>query len=134
MMTILESNVLSPIDWYLIEPIGPNIIDFCSIGPPGSTEDLLKTYGRFWISNDGILRYRQPQCLNGKDTIVKNITVGHCLGDGFIVRVNGKVIPTIALEQLRILLCSCQKCQFNVYSPLLHNLNSHRLNINRTIR
>ena len=127
----LEPDAISSIDWYLIEPIGPSLFDFTSVVPEVIYEDLIKTYGRFWISNEGLIKYRRSQCpshleWSESDVTVKNITMGHCLGGNPIVRVNGIVIPTIALEQLRILLRSGQKNRFNTYSNLLHNLDSHQ--------
>lgn len=127
MTTFLETDEKSPLDWYLAEPNDTSPFSSYSIVLPD--KDPFEKYGRFWISNDGIIRYRQ---CNENDIPVNDITVGH-LGNKCIVRVNGIVIPTAALEQLRILLRFCEKCGFNIYSNLLHNINKHQTSIHRTI-
>jgi hypothetical protein len=111
MTTLLNTNELN---WYLTEPNGTNPFE---------------KYGRFWIANDGTLQYRQS---NGIDVKVNNITIGH-LGSKTIVRVNGIVVPTPALEQLRSLLHMYEKAQFKSYSNLLHNIDNHKTSIHRTI-
>jgi hypothetical protein len=113
MATLVNSNVISPLDLYLSEPNNAN------------AKDLSNRYGRFWISNDGLIHYN--------DIIVKDITVGHCTGNRCIARVNGTIIPTAALEQLRNLLFSYKKLGYNVHSGLLNNINNYRTSINRTI-
>lgn len=118
----IEHDALSPHEWYLVEPSGPNIIEFSNSTPKNIYESLLKIYGRFWISNDATLKYRQP---NGIDLPVKNIIVGPSLEGSHIFRVNGIVVPTIALEQLKVLLRCGEKCRFNAYSDLLHKLNCY---------
>ena len=124
MTTFLETDE-KMLDLYLTEPISTNIFDFYSTSSPDIINNLLEKYGRFWISNDGYIKYRQR---NGNDVVVNNITVGP-LGSRSIVRVNGVVVPTPALEQLKILLRFCEKCNFNIYSKLLENINNHRTNI-----
>ena len=131
----------SPIDLYLGEPIGPYLSDFpATIQKQLTTSELqhkyynnntinelLSQYGRFWIDpNMNILYYHLP---GGKDIQVQHLTVGKGLNSDLIVRVNGHVIPTIALEQLRILLN-----RFNIYPNLLNNINVHRSKLNNTIR
>jgi hypothetical protein len=111
MTTVLNTNELN---WYLTEPNG---------------EKPFQKYGRFWISNDGILQYRQSNGINIK---VNDITVGH-LGSKIIVRVNGIVVPTPALEQLRSLLRMYEQTTFKTYSNLLHNIGNHTTSIHRTM-
>lgn len=126
----LDSDVISPLDSYLAEPTGPSLNDFFSNTPQEVAKDLLSKYGRFWISNDGKLHYMQP---NDEDTLVKHITVGNGLQGGLIVRANGIVIPTVALEQLRILLQCGETFGFNTYSNLLQKIGNHRTSLNKTI-
>jgi hypothetical protein len=62
----------------------------------------------------------------GEDILVNQLTIGPCLDDQWIVRVNGRVIPTRTLEQLRELLI-----QYRVYPDLIDNLNQYRAKVNK---
>lgn len=129
MTTFLDTDEISPLDWYLAEPNDTSLFNFYSIVPPDIVKDLIEKYGRFWISKDGIIKYRE---CNSNDITVDNITIGN-LGNKSIVRVNGTVVPTVALEQLRVLLRFCDKCNFDIYSNLLDNISQHKESISRTI-
>ena len=117
-----SDDEISPLDLYLAEPCGVNISSMAT--------DLIDKYGRFWISDEGHLQYRKS---NGSDISVNNISIGNCAGCKLILRVNGITIPTMALEQLRILLSCCDKAGYKVFSDLLHEIDSHRTNLNRTL-
>jgi hypothetical protein len=83
----------------------------------------------FWLypipqsKNLVALMYRNKE---GKDILVKQLTIGPSLDDQWIVRVNGRVIPTRTLEQLHELLT-----QYRVYPDLIDNLNQYRTKINK---
>lgn len=124
MATSLENNV-NLLDIYLTDPNSENFFYFSSSASPNIVKTLLEKYGRFWISNDGSIIYRNH---NGNDILVNNIDVG-ALGSRIIVRVNGIVIPTPALEQLKVLLRFCKKCNFNIHSELLNNINNQLTSI-----
>ena len=113
---------ISPLDLYLTEP--------CSVNISNMSTELIDKYGRFWISDDGQIQYRKP---NGDDIIIKNISIGNCAGNKLILRINDIVVPTMALEQLRILLNCCEKAGYKVHSDLLREIDSHRTNLNRTL-
>src|SRR3990170_7966465 len=83
---------------YLDKPTGPSIQDFLS---QKDAQKMVSKYGRFWFNKDS-LYYRTTQ---GYDIHVENIEIGKCISqECLIVRMNGIIIPTITLEQLKILL------------------------------
>lgn len=136
---------LTLLDLYLARPIGPNIQDLIptiqiiiSQIPPEQIQQmfghqiniapLLSKYGRFWINEDK-LYYRHPQ---GYDISVNEIEVGKSLSqNGLIARINGQVIPIIALEQLRILIKHFGKN--TIYAELYDKINKYHRDIKMAI-
>lgn len=128
---------LTLLDLYLIRPIGPTIQDLIStiqtviagippeegrklFGESIDINSLLSKYGRFWFYK-GILYYRTPQ---GSDMPVNRIELGKGTSqDHLIVRINGQIIPIVALEQLRILIK--YHGQGTVYSDLYEKIGRH---------
>lgn len=118
----MNDNETSPLDIYLTEPCSVNISDMA--------KDLVDKYGRFWISHEGQLKYRTT---NNTDITVNDISIGNYVGNKLIVCVNGIIVPTMSLEQLRILLNCCERVGYKVYSDLLYKINSYRSILNRTL-
>jgi len=91
-------------------------------------ENMMKKYGRFW-STDEELFYRTNI---GTDEHIKQITIGNFTqGQSLISRVNGTVVPTICLEQLRLHLNTYHRN--GKYEALYNNLNNRKHDLHAAV-
>ena len=147
-MTTLDSTIRTPyqkrdaIDIYLTKPDPRDLPAFMRTiqlafqtdpdlkksykDPTGLFLTLLNRYGRFWLDPKGTLWYRDRQ---GKDREVEKVSVTKCPKDAFIARVNGEVVPTVALAQLRQLLSTSDQ----KWSDFLEQLDRHRNYLERSV-
>lgn len=92
-----KKEMPSPLDIYLAPPTEPIIL----------TSSMISKCGKFWLYCNQ-LYYRT---CNGQDVRVDhiNVTKSSRTHNHLLVRINGTLIPTLALEQLRILLSTMDK-------------------------